>query len=277
MTPDATADMWREAGEELLASNTEQGHLIEALLTLATSEAGLRRREPVDLCAVIRAVLLTPRPEARRLGLHLEAATTPAVLDGDPVLTERLVANLVDNAVRHNIPDGWVQVATRTVGGRATVSVVNTGPVIPPDQVDRLFQPFHRLRSRRTSHGHGLGLSIVHAIATAHGATVTARALPQGGLAIDVTFPPPGRVAGQPRATGRRLRRVTYRRQRRRTTARATFSSPCARFQPTRVFPGKWHFPGECQYHLTEVQGHVASLFRCSCPPWRVGGRRSQL
>ena len=200
--PDATTGMWRDAGEELLASNTEQEHLIEALLTLATSEAGPCRREPVDLCTVTREVLLTPRPETRRLGLHVEAATTPAVLDGDPVLTERLVANLVDNAVRHNIPDGRVQVATRTVGGRAAVSVLNTGPVIPPDQVGRLFQPFHRLRSRRTSHGHGLGLSIVHAIATAHGATVTARALPQGGLAIEVTFPPPGRVAGQPARRG---------------------------------------------------------------------------
>jgi signal transduction histidine kinase len=200
--PDATAGMWREAGEELLASNTEQGHLIEALLTLATSEAGLHHREPVDLCTVTRAVLLTPRPETRRLGLRLEAATTPAVLDGDPVLTERLVTNLVDNAVRHNIPGGWVQVATRTVAGRVTVSVVNTGPVIPPDQVDALFQPFHRLRSRRASHGHGLGLSIVHAIATAHGATVTAQALPRGGLAIEVVFPPPGRVSSHPARRG---------------------------------------------------------------------------
>jgi signal transduction histidine kinase len=199
---DATAGMWRDAGEELLASNTEQGHLIEALLTLATSEAGLHHREPVDLCTVIRAVLLTPRPETRRLGLRLEAATTPAVLDGDPVLTERLVANLVDNAVRHNTPGGWVQVATRTVAGRAAVSVVNTGPVIPPDQVDALFQPFHRLRSRRASHGHGLGLSIVHAIATAHGATVTAQALPRGGLAIEVVFPPPGRVSSHPARRG---------------------------------------------------------------------------
>jgi signal transduction histidine kinase len=200
--PDAAAGIWRAAGEELLASNTEQGHLIEALLTLATSEAGLHHREPVDLCTVTREVLLTPRPETRRLGLRLEAATAPAVLDGDPVLAERLVANLVDNAVRHNIPGGWVQVATRTVGGRAAVSVVNTGPVIPPDQVDRLFQPFQRLRSRRTSNGHGLGLSIVHAIATAHGATVTAQALPQGGLAIDVTFPRPGRVAAHPARRG---------------------------------------------------------------------------
>jgi signal transduction histidine kinase len=198
--PDATADTWRDAGEELLASNTEQGHLIEALLTLATSEAGLHHREPVDLCTVIRAVLPTPRPETGRLGLHLEAAT--AVLDGDPVLTERLVTNLVDNAVRHNIPGGWVQVATRTVGGRAILSVANTGPVIPPDQVDRLFQPFQRLQPRRGSNGHGLGLSIVHAIAAAHGATVNAQALPRGGLAIDVTFPPPGRVAGQPAQRG---------------------------------------------------------------------------
>ena len=198
--PDATAGMWRDAGEELLASNTEQGHLIEALLTLATSEAGLHHREPVDLCAVIRAVLPTPRPETGRLGLHLEAAT--AVLDGDPVLTERLVTNLVDNAVRHNIPGGWVQVATRTVGGRAILSVANTGPVIPPDQVDRLFQPFQRLQPRRGSNGHGLGLSIVHAIAAAHGAAVNAQALPRGGLAIDVTFPPPGRVAGQPAQRG---------------------------------------------------------------------------
>jgi signal transduction histidine kinase len=199
---DATAGMWRDAGEELLASNTEQGHLIEALLTLATSEAGLHHREPVDLCTVTREVLLTPRPETRRLGLRLEAATTPAVLDGDPVLAERLVANLVDNAVRHNTPGGWVQVATRTVAGRAAVSVVNTGPVIPPDQVDALFQPFHRLRSRRASHGHGLGLSIVHAIATAHGATVTAQALPRGGLAIEVVFPPPGRVSSHPARRG---------------------------------------------------------------------------
>jgi signal transduction histidine kinase len=82
------------------------------------------------------------------------------------------------------------------------VSVLNTGPVIPPDQVGRLFQPFHRLRSRRTSHGHGLGLSIVHAIATAHGATVTAQALPRGGLAIEVVFPPPGRVSSHPARRG---------------------------------------------------------------------------
>jgi signal transduction histidine kinase len=140
--------------------------------------------------------------EAASRGLAIGTAVTATPVRGDARLLERLVANLVDNAVRHNIPDGSVQVATRTVGGRATVSVLNTGPVIPPDQVDRLFQPFHRLRSRRTSHGHGLGLSIVHAIATAHGATVTAHALPQGGLAIDVTFPPPGQVAAHPARRG---------------------------------------------------------------------------
>jgi signal transduction histidine kinase len=142
-------------------------------------------------------VLLTPRHETRDLGLDVAADTSPAVLLGDPLLIERMVANLVDNAVRHNVPGGSVRVATGTVGGRAVLSVTNTGPVIPPDQVDGLFLPFQRLHARRVGPGHGLGLSIVRAIATAHGATSTTRALPAGGLAIDVTFPPPDRVAGK--------------------------------------------------------------------------------
>jgi signal transduction histidine kinase len=191
----ATPDTWRFAGEELLASNTEQERLIEALLTLASGEGGLDHREPVDLAAVTDEVLLAPRPEAGRLALHVETITKPAALHGDPVLVERLVANLVGNAVHHNVLGGLVQVATGTNCGRAVLSVANTGPVIPPDEVERLFQPFQRLHSRRTAsgdgNGHGLGLSIVRAIAAAHGATVAARALPGGGLAIDVAFPPP--------------------------------------------------------------------------------------
>jgi signal transduction histidine kinase len=194
--PTATADIWRASVEELLASNTEQERLIEALLTLATSEAGLHHCELVDLSAITGAVLLTPRPETCRLGLHVEAVTNPAVLYGDPVLAERLLANLVDNAVRHNIPGGHVKVATRTIRGHAILSVANTGSVIPPGKVDRLFQPFQRLQPRRASNGHGLGLSIVQAIAIAHGAAITAQARPGGGLAINVTFPPPDRSTG---------------------------------------------------------------------------------
>jgi signal transduction histidine kinase len=100
------------------------------------------------------------------------------------------VTNLIDNAVRHNIRGGDVQVDTRTCSGHAVLSVSNSGQVIPPTEVDRLFQPFQRLgpRPARRDGGHGLGLSIVGAIATAHGATVEARALPEGGLAVDVAF-----------------------------------------------------------------------------------------
>ena len=101
------------------------------------------------------------------------------------------MTNLIDNAVRHNVPGGDVRVATGTSDGQAVLSVTNSGPVIPPAEVDRLFQPFQRFgpRPARRDGGHGLGLSIVHAIATSHGATVAARARPGGGLAVDVTFP----------------------------------------------------------------------------------------
>jgi signal transduction histidine kinase len=188
----ATPGTWQAIAEELLASNTEQERLIEALLTLASSEGGLEHREPVDLSAVTDTVLLAPRPEIGRLGPHVEAITKSASLHGDTVLVERLVANLIDNAVRHNISGGYVQITTGTSSGRAILSVANTGPAIPSDQVDRLFQPFQRLHSRRAPNGdgHGLGLSIVQAIATAHGASITADAPPRGGLAVTVDFPP---------------------------------------------------------------------------------------
>jgi signal transduction histidine kinase len=189
--PDTTTEMWRSTTQEVLAANAEQEHLIEALLTLASSESGLDHLEPIDLPGLAREVLLARRPEARQAGLHVQAVTEPAALDGDPLLIERLVANLIDNAVRHNLPGGRVEIATETSHGRAVLSVTNTGPVIPPAEVGRLFQPFQRLSARRTrcENGHGLGLSIVAAIATAHGATVTAHAPPSGGLAIDVAFP----------------------------------------------------------------------------------------
>jgi signal transduction histidine kinase len=191
--PTTTTETWRATAREVLASNAEQESLIDALLTLATSEGGLSQREPVDLRAAADAVLATPRPEIGRLGLQVEAITHPAVLLGDPLLAERLVANLVDNAVRHNIPGGSVQVTTGTSRGRAILSVANTGPVISPSQIGQLFRPFQRLSARRARNdgSHGLGLSIVRAIATAHGATITTRTPADGGLSIKVTFPRP--------------------------------------------------------------------------------------
>jgi signal transduction histidine kinase len=204
--PAATAATWQAVSRELLASNAEQERLIEAMLTLASSEAGPGAREPTDLGALTSAALAARRLAIGRLGLHVQADLQPAVFDGDPVLVQQLVTNLIDNAVRHNAPGGDIRIATRTAGARAVLSVANSGPVIPPAAVDRLFQPFQRLgpRPARRDGGHGLGLSIVLAIATAHGAAVEARAQPGGGLAVDVTFPgPPGPRAKEPLRPGR--------------------------------------------------------------------------
>jgi signal transduction histidine kinase len=200
--PASTVEVWQAVSRELLASNADQERLIEALLTLASSEAGLGQREPVDLAAIASAALAASGPGISHLGLRVHTAIQRASLDGDPLLVQQLAANLIDNAVRHNIPGGDVQVATTTSGGRAILSVTSSGPVIPPAEVGRLFQPFQRLGTRRArrGNGHGLGLSIVRAIATAHGATITPKARPGGGLAVEVAFPasPPPR-AGWPR------------------------------------------------------------------------------
>jgi len=189
----STSEGWRSTAEELLASNREQETLLEALLTLATSEVGLDHRERTDLAKICQSVMARPGREAERLGLRIDTATRSAPLDGDPILIERLVANLVDNAIGHNVSGGRVQVSTALKEGRAVVSVTNTGPVLTPSQLHRLFEPFQRLDGRRTRYrnGHGLGLSIVRAIARAHGARITAACLPGGGLSIEVAFPAP--------------------------------------------------------------------------------------
>jgi signal transduction histidine kinase len=112
---------------------------------------------------------------------------------GDPRLAERLVANLIDNAIRYNVPGGRVEIATGSRDGRPFLEVSNTGPVVPPDQVGRLFQPFQRMDPARTSSGLGLGLAIVSAVAAAHGAELRTVTRPAGGLAIEIVFrAPPG-------------------------------------------------------------------------------------
>jgi signal transduction histidine kinase len=191
--PASTASTWDSVGRELLASNAEQERLVEAMLALADSEAGIGERQPADLAAVASAALAAARPAINGRGLHVQAHIQPAALDGDPLLLQQLAANLIDNAVRHNIPGGDVQVSTATTPAGAVLSVASSGQVIPAPDVERLFQPFRRFGPRPARHdgGHGLGLSIVRAIATAHAATVTARPRQGGGLTIDVTFPSP--------------------------------------------------------------------------------------
>ena len=189
--PRSTAEQWRATGAELLESGLQQEHILEALLTLATSEAGLSRHEPADLAKVAMACLESAAAEAGRRGLDVETSLGPAPLLGDPDLITRLVANLVDNAVRHNVPGGTVEVGTARRDGQAVLTVANSGPVIPPGEIGRLLQPFQRLATARSSggDGYGLGLPIVRAIATAHGAALTTRARPDGGLHVQVSFP----------------------------------------------------------------------------------------
>lgn len=191
--PHPGPESWRDACERALAASRQQGRLIESLLALARGEGGLDHVEEVDLAELCDSVLLRPDLDIGTLDLHVEATIRHARLDGDPRLIERLVTNLVDNAIVHNVARGQIQISTATVEERATLSVSNSGPLIPPDALDRLFQPFQRLDPQRTHHknGHGLGLSIVRAIAIAHHATVNARSLPEGGLSVEVVFPPP--------------------------------------------------------------------------------------
>jgi signal transduction histidine kinase len=159
--------------------------LIAALLTLTRAEGGTIADDPTDLAALAEDVLDATAVPGVRLRPRLE----PAPVRGDPVLLQRLVANLVDNATHYNVPGGTVAVLTAAWDGRAWLRVVNTGPVVAPELVDELFQPFTRLADRTGHEGSGLGLALVASIAAAHGAVVGAVAVPTGGLDITVSFP----------------------------------------------------------------------------------------
>ena len=203
--PGASATSLRAACERALAAGAEQERLIEALLILARGQRGLARREPLDLAATTRDVLAARGEQIAARGLTMEVTLAPALLAGDPALAERAVANLIDNALRYNLPGGdgpagtvWVEVGSDD--GRAMFYVANTGPEIPPDEVKRLVLPFQRggtagsLRTRPRSgsdDGLGLGLSIVHAIAVAHDADLSlVPRLTGGGLIARLVFPP---------------------------------------------------------------------------------------
>jgi signal transduction histidine kinase len=190
--PAATVDSFRATSRRLLALGDEQELLLESLLTLASSERGLDRREPFDLAAVVETVLRDPAPGMVSSGLRIDREIEPAPTAGNAALAERLVRNLIDNAVSYNVPGGQVAVRTGTGADGAFLAVANDGAVVPDAEVERLFEPFQRLGSDRTAPSdghHGLGLSIVRAVATAHHATLLAEARPEGGLAVEVRFP----------------------------------------------------------------------------------------
>lgn len=189
--PGVSTKSMRAAFGRLLASGEYQERLIAALLTLARSQQGLTHRRDVDLATITRDALDHHRHAGAPEGPRITSALEPAPVSGDAELLERLVVNLLDNATRHNVPHGWVAVSTTSAPGRAVVCVRNSGPVIRPDQVAGLREPFRRLGTdRRTGErGLGLGLSIVAAIAHAHGAAVHVDARADGGLAVTVEFP----------------------------------------------------------------------------------------
>jgi signal transduction histidine kinase len=189
--PAAPAAALRAVCQDVLAEGQQQERLIGALLTLARSHRGLSRREPADLADMTAEVLRARETDAACRGVTVRASMTAAPVLGDERLVRQLAANLIDNALRHNLPGGNLSVDVASGRGRSTFTITNTGPVIPADQVGRLFQPFQRLSAQRSAgdHGLGLGLAIVAAIARAHQATLTASPGRCGGLDIRVSFP----------------------------------------------------------------------------------------
>ena len=185
--PDVNVESLKETCERVLAASEQQERLIEALLTLARSQRGLDVREDLDLAAITREVV----QGASCNGVQVETRLGQAPASGDPALVERLVANLVDNAVHYNVTSGWVQAWTGVRDGVPTLRVTNSGPLIPPDRAAALVEPFRRLDADRNGHRHGLGLglSIVDAIARAHGAELRAVPRDGGGLDVEVRFP----------------------------------------------------------------------------------------
>ncbi|MEW9551100.1 sensor histidine kinase [Nonomuraea sp. NPDC050783] len=223
--PDADAATLRSACQEALALGGHQERLVHALLALATGERGAARWDTLDLAHVAEGVLASRREPAAEAGIALAGHLAPAVTAGDPGLVESLVANLVDNAIRHNHAGGHVRVTTGVSGARAALTVVNSGPAVPEDQLQRLFRPFQKLPpdrhgdgdgqrhgdGHRHGDGYGLGLAIVSAVARAHGATLTTSARSEGGLSITVLFASPSRPGrsevSAPSRRGRRGRR----------------------------------------------------------------------
>jgi signal transduction histidine kinase len=186
--PDASDDL-RGLAPRLLATNARSERMVDGLLTLARAELHVAERAPIDLADVAAAAVDQLCDEARARGIEVTTELQPALLVGSPVLVERLVANLVQNAVRHGSPGGGVLVRTSCRDGVAVVHVENDGRDIDPDEVDGLFEPFRRGNGRTAAGGVGLGLSIVRSVAQAHDGQVTARSLPGGGLVVVVALP----------------------------------------------------------------------------------------
>jgi signal transduction histidine kinase len=195
--PSPTARQLTDMAVRVRRSIDRAETMIEALLTLAISDQGKVSTELTDLATWAEDAIDAAAAEIERLNLHVDTKLDPAETTGDPQLLQRMIANLVDNAVRHNKPDGWIQLRTGTSDAAVYLEIANSGPFIPDDAVTSMFEPFRRMQARtRARDGVGLGLSIARSVATAHHATVTARSQPAGGLEINVVIP--RRLAAEP-------------------------------------------------------------------------------
>jgi signal transduction histidine kinase len=183
--PNRSAEQLEAMADRIRSAIDRAERMIDGLLTLAVSDQGERRDEPVDLATAAEDALDATAAEIGRLGLTLTADLEPAMTTGDPRLLDRLIGTLIDNAVRHNYSGGTIAVASGVSEGRPFVRIANTGPRVPRAEVESLFQPFHRIDGRAgDGSGVGLGLAIAQSVAVAHGATL--RAEPRAGGGLDV-------------------------------------------------------------------------------------------
>jgi signal transduction histidine kinase len=190
--PDVSPEELQEMGEAITEAVDRSEGLIDGLLVLASADAeGKPATTDLDLAEIAANEVDLSSAEADALGLRLELDLQPAPVQGDQTLLERMVGNLVENSIRHNLPDGWFSVKTYVAGDKAILKVANSGVVLPPEEMERLFERFYRpdrSRSRKTG-GFGLGLSIVKSVATAHDGAVQLAGLAEGGLEVTVTLP----------------------------------------------------------------------------------------
>jgi signal transduction histidine kinase len=188
--PTRTPDQLEAMAADVKRSVERAEATVEALLTLATSEVGPAAQEPIDLATAAEDALDAAHAAIAQRQIKVDAALEPAPARADRVLIQRMIANLVENAVRHNTPDGWIGIRTLHDSDGALFEIANTGARVPAEQIPTLFEPFARAEQRlNSSDGVGLGLSIASAIARAHHAAINARPRPDGGLVVSVTLP----------------------------------------------------------------------------------------
>jgi signal transduction histidine kinase len=186
-----SGDAVRRLSGPLLATNERSERLIDGLLLMARSEQQVVNRRPVDMADLAHAAVADAKAEATGRGIALRCEADPTPTLGEPLLLEQAVANLVQNAVRHNVDGGWADVRVELIDDAAVVTVANTGPTVAPHEATEVFEPFRRLAGRVATDvpGSGLGLSIVRAVAHAHGGEVTAAPRDGGGLVVTLRLP----------------------------------------------------------------------------------------